>query len=221
MKVTKPDIRHGPLLLWVGGIVAAIVLTLSVNGTLSSWTQAIITNDTNTVSTGAGVILKETSGDNTCISSANTTNESTCSTINKYGGTATPLTPGDSQQVDVTFTNVGSAPGSSFVLAPANCSQNPPAGNGNRPVADLCANGDLTVAVACSDGTTYDPGSAWGDLTFGPGTPASFTGSYTHNATFDVGASATCRFTVALAADADPTDQGITVSQVMSWTLNQ
>jgi hypothetical protein len=208
--------------LWGGGIVAALVLTLGVNGTLSSWTQAVITNDNNTVTTGSAVILKETSGANTCLSSTSTTNQSTCSTINKYGGTATPLTPGTNQQVDVTFTNVGSVAGSSFVLAPAACSQAPTAGSGSPPAANLCTNGDLTVTVGCSDGTTFTSGSAWTDLKFGPGSPGSFAGgSYTHTAAFAVNASATCRFTVALASGAGPTDQGITVSQVMSWTLNR
>jgi hypothetical protein len=223
MSNPPPDVKPArrTRALWAGGVVAAVLLILTVNGTLSSWTQAIITNDTNTVATGSAVILKETSGSNTCYSSTSTTNSSTCSTINKYGGTATPLTPGTSQFVDVTFTNVGTAAASSFVLAPAACAQSPTAGSGTPAAANLCTGGDLTVGVSCSDGTTYVAGSAWTDLKYGPGAPGSFTGTYTHTAGLAVNASATCRFTLALSSTAGPSDQSITVSQQMAWTLNK
>jgi hypothetical protein len=209
-------------MLWAGGGVAALVLTLGVNGTLSSWTQAIITNDTNTVATAGAPILKEASGATTCYSSASSTNSSTCSTINKYGGTASPLTPGTSQTVDVTFTDVGSIAGSSFVLAPAACSQNPAAGSGTPAANNVCTNGDLTVAVSCSNGSTYTAGSAWVDLVSTAASPSTFAGTtYTHAAGLAAGASATCRFTVSLIGGAGILSQGITVSQVMSWTLNK
>src|SRR3954454_20718760 len=91
--------------------VAAVVLALGVSGTLSSWTSAIISNDTNTVATASAVILREVGpGPQTCLSSSGASNSYTCSTINKYGGTASPLAPGGSQSVDVVFSNVGSAP---------------------------------------------------------------------------------------------------------------
>ena len=99
--------RRGSLLVWISSAVAATLLVLGVSGTLSSWTAAILTNDTNTVATTTAVILKEAQGATTCFSSASATNTSTCSTINKYGGVASPLSPGGSQTDDVTFTNVG------------------------------------------------------------------------------------------------------------------
>ena len=126
--------RHGGArrragLLWAGGAVAAAILVLSVNGTLSSWTAAVITNDTNTVATAAAVILQEDGpAAATCLSSTNANNAYTCSTINKYGGTASPLNPGDSQVTDVVFSNVGTASAKSFVLTPGTCSQTPAAG---------------------------------------------------------------------------------------------
>ncbi|MBN9618440.1 MAG: hypothetical protein J0H43_01705, partial [Actinobacteria bacterium] len=125
--------------LWAAGAVAAALLTLGVNGTLASWTQAIIGNSTNTVATGSAVILQEVSGANTCTSSSSTTNSSTCATINKYGGTATPLTPGTSQVTTVTFTNTGAQNASTFVVTPGTCTSTPSTPN-------LCTNGDLTVA---------------------------------------------------------------------------
>lgn len=220
MKIKKPDLRHGSTPLWIGGVIAALLLTLGVNGTLSSWTQAIITNSNNSVATGTAVILQETSGANTCISSSNANNQSTCSTINKYGGTTTPLIPGGTQQVDATFTNVGSVAGSSFVLAAAACVQTPAAGAGTPPAANVCTNGDLTVQVRCTDGATFT-GTPYADLTFGPAAPGTFTGPYTHTATIAINGSITCRFIVALSATATPTDQGITVTQQMTWTLNK
>jgi hypothetical protein len=214
--------RRAAPLLWLGSAVAALLLTLGVNGTLSSWTQAIISNDTNTVATGSAVILREASGANTCLSSSSPTNASTCTTINKYGGTATPLAPGTSQTTTVTFTNLGSANASSFALAPGACSQTPTAGSGTPAAANLCTNGDLTVAISCSPGATFNAGSAWIDLAYVAAAPP--TATKTHTATGgDLNASAqwTCQFTVSLAAAAGVTDQGITVSQPLTWTLTQ
>ena len=77
------------------------MLTLSVNGTLSSWTTAIISNSTNTTATAQAVILQEVGPDGTaghvsqtCQSSSDPSNSYSCTNINKYGGTTTPLTPG-------------------------------------------------------------------------------------------------------------------------------
>src|SRR5580765_7589642 len=89
--------RRAVPLLWVSGALSAAILVLGVSGTLSSWTQAVIANDTNTAATTHAVILKEAQGATTCFSSASATNSSTCSTINKYGGTASPLSPGGTQ----------------------------------------------------------------------------------------------------------------------------
>lgn len=217
-KLSDRTTRPRPTPLWAGGALASLVLVLGVNGTLSSWTSAIITNDTNTAATASAPILKETSGGTTCLSSANASNASTCSTINKYGGTATPLTPGTSQTVDVTFTDVGGASGSTFSLAPGACTQTPTAGSGTPAANNLCSNGDLTVAVSCSPGTTYAAGSAWSDLVSTAVAPGSLP-TLTHAAGLAAGASATCRFTVALGSGAGVLSQGITVSQPLVWTL--
>lgn len=208
-------------LLWVAGGVAALVLVLGVSGTLSAWTSAIIANNTNTVATAAAVILQEVGPSATCLSSSGAANSFTCSTINKYGGTTTPLNPGSNQVTDVVFTNVGSSPASSFVLATGTCTQNPTAGSGTPPVANVCTNADLTVAISCSNGATYSAGSAWTDLVYAAGAPGSIPATLTHSATLAAGASFTCRFTVALGAAANVLDQGITASQPLTWTLNK
>lgn len=215
------DRTRRTLALWGSGALAALVLVLGVNGTLASWTAAIITNDDNSVETAAAVILREVGpGPTTCLSSDEADNSYTCSTINKYGGTASPLAPGDSQTTDVVFTNVGTADASSFELAAGACSQTPTAGTGTPPAADVCTSGDLTVAVSCSDGTSYAGGSAWADLVYAAGAPGSIPATLTHTATIAAGASMTCRFTVALSASASVLAQGITASQPLTWTLN-
>ena len=50
--------------------------------------------------------------------------------------------------------------------------------------------------------------------------PGSLT-TKTHTATLAAGAQWTCRITVALASGASVLDQGITVTQPLTWTLNK
>ena len=169
----------------------------------------MITNNTNTVSTAAAVILRETGPDGTaahasqtCLSSASPTNGASCATINKYGGTSAPLTPGSSQSTDVTFTNVGTANASQFQVAGAACTQTPSAGTGTPPAANVCTSSDLTITVSCEGGTSYNAGDVhWATFAYS-GTAAGFTSTFTQSGVLAAGASATCRFTVALSAAA-------------------
>ncbi|MGY2874997.1 hypothetical protein ACVW00_002187 [Marmoricola sp. URHA0025 HA25] len=219
---TKPARRRrGIPLLWSAGAVAALLMVLSTSGTLSSWTSAVLTNDSNTVATASAVILKEVGSSATCLSSSGTGNSFTCSTVNKYGGTASPLNPGGSQVTDIVFTNAGASAASTFVLTTGACSQNPVAGSGTPAAANICTNGDLTVAISCSNGSSYASGSAWVDLVRTAVAPSSIGATLTHTAALAAGSSFTCRFTVALAAAASVLDQGITASQPLTWTLNQ
>lgn len=199
--------------VWVASAVTALALSTGIGATQAGWTQAIIANSTNTAATGTAVVLKETSGTNTCLSSADVSNSSTCATINKYGGTTTPLVPGTSQSVDVTFSNVGQASAASFALTPGACGQTPAAATGT--IADLCATGDLTVAVSCSNGTSYVAASAWTDLAYAAAAPGTLSAK-THTAAMAANSSWTCRFTVALGTNAPVTAQGITVSQPLT-----
>lgn len=213
--------ERSSMLLWSASGAAAVLLFLSTNGTLSAWTAAVIGNNTNTVATAAAVILQEVGPSATCLSSSGAGNSFTCSTVNKYGGTTTPLSPGNNQVTDVVFSNVGSSAASSFVLNAGTCTQNPTAGSGSPAAANVCTNGDLTVAISCSNGATYSAGSAWSDLVYAAGAPSSISATLTHTATIAAAASFTCRFTVALGAAASVLDQGITASQPLTWTLNK
>lgn len=210
-------------LIWLASAVAAAVLTLSVSGTLSGWTTAVLGNDTNTVATAGAVILKEANaaGTTTCYSSADPSNVATCSTINKYGGTATPLIPGGSQVTTVTFTNAGARNGTSFALAPGTCTQTPVAGSGTPAVGNVCTNGDLTVDLRCSAGSTYSSAAAWSDLSYAAAAPPTATKTHTAaSGDLNAGASWTCQVTVALLSTASVLDQAVTVSQPLVWTLN-
>lgn len=219
----------GRLPLWSAGAAAALILVLGVSGTLSSWTSAAIANSSNSAATASAVILQETGpasqGSPVCSSSdlpQTTVNSSTCTTVNSYGGTSAPLAPGATQSVDVVFKNVGGANASSFQLAPGGCTQTPTAGTGTPAAANVCTNGDLTVAVSCSPGGTYDATTAWTDLAYAAGVPSTTTKSHAAAAgDLNAGSSWTCRLTVALAATAAVTDQAVTVRQSLAWTLAQ
>lgn len=216
-------------LLWLASGAAALLMTLGVSGTLSDWTSAVLGNSTNSAATATAVVLQETGpasqGTPVCRSSDGaqaTVNSYTCTTVNKYGGTASPLSPGSSRTVDVTFKNIGGANATSFQLAPGSCTQSPTAGSGTPAAANVCTNGDLTIAVSCSPGATYAGGSAWADLVYAAAAPPGATKTHTASAgDLDVGAFWTCRFTVALGAGAGIADQGVTVTQPLTWTLSQ
>lgn len=218
--------RHlSPRALLLGACaLAATLLTLSVNGTLADWTSAVLTNSTNTVASSTAVILQEVGPDGTaghatqtCRSSDAAANAATCTTINKYGGTTAPLGPGSSQATDVVFTNLGAANATSFVLTPGTCTSSPSTGT---PTPNNLCTTDLTVAISCSGGSTYSAGSAWTDLVYSAGAATSIP-TLTHTPGMVSGASATCRITVALPAGASVLDQGLTLSQPLSWTLNK
>jgi len=203
--------RFAPL-VWLGSLTALVVLALGVNGTLSSWTTAIITNSNNTAGAASStVVLQETGPDGTggtatCTTSAAANNTATCATINKYGGN-TALVPGGSSSVSVTFTNTGSTTASTFTLTPMACA------NGGTPVGSLCANGDLTVAISCPGASTplNLPGLSPTALTSG--------GPY-QLGSLAAGASVTCTFTTTLLSTAPASDAGAGISQPLQWTLS-
>ena len=162
--------RHAGL--WLACGASAVLLTSTASGTLASWTSAVLANDANDVATAPAVVLAESDGLTTCRSSDQPSNSATCTGINKYGGTTSPLMPGQSRTVDVTFTNIGSNAATSFAMAPGTCSQSPLAGAGTPAATNLCtASGELRVAVSCSPGTSYSAPSAWTDLAYAAAAP--------------------------------------------------
>jgi hypothetical protein len=202
MSSPPPDRRSTPsrYALWGGGAVAAGVLVLGVNGTMSGWTSAIIDNTHNDVASAQAVSLIETGpGGTTCDTSGTPTNTDTCSTINKYGGTADPLAPGDSQQVSVNLKNSGTGPGD-LVLAADGCTSSP------QGPTDLCQ--QMQLHVTCTAPSTYDSGTV---------TLADFTGG--DIGTLTSGQSTDCTFVVTLPDGTPASYSGLVASQVLHWTL--
>ncbi|WP_125569887.1 hypothetical protein [Nocardioides baekrokdamisoli] len=205
MTSTQKRRRTTPV-LWAGGVLAALALVLGVNGTLASWSTAILTNDTNTVKAADAKVLTETDGTNTCVSTDNNdgSNSYTCSTINKYGGTATPLAPGTNQATTVTMTNTGTASGS-LTLAPGTCVKSAGSASATQSICDVA-----TVTIKCTAPSSLDT----------TGTPVALSsfGSQTVG-TLAAGASTQCTFTVAVPATASPQIAGQIATQPLVWTL--
>lgn len=203
---------RGIAMMWVAGAAAATVVSLGVTGTLSSWTSAVVTNSTNTVATANAVILKETGPGATPVtcqsSDGGVANTYTCDTINKYGGTGTPLLPGSSQSVTVTMSNVGTAAGS-LTLKAAGCT---PTGGITTGSTDAC--GIVQVKAECPAGTVKYPASGTATLTNFAAAAAT-----TVSTSLAKDASISCTFTVTLPATASPTYAGQTLTQALTWTL--
>ena len=219
---THVERRRRAGLLWACGVVASATLVLAVNGTLSSWTAAILTNDSNSAGSAASVVLKEAGPDSagsatTCTTSGTAGNTATCSTINKYGNggvAATALAPGGSISTTVTLTNTGSSDASTFTLTPGACSSvyNSGSQNGNAPAVgdDLCS--QLTVAVSCTGSTLTVAATTLADL--------AAHGAYTLTTGLASGASATCAFTVSLPVATPANYSGQTVTQGLAWEID-
>ncbi len=210
---STPRRRRVAPLVWLGCLVAAVLLTLSVTGTISGF-SASITNDSNTIGTGS-LVLAETGPDATgtaasCVSSSGTDNSFTCSTINKYGDngqTVTTLTPGQSVSTSVTFTNTGTTDASTFTLAPGTCTSTPTGGTNG----DLCA--DLQVSiVSTTAGVTLTP--AVSALA-----PDALPASTTISGGLTAGAADAFTVTVTLPAGATDADEGLTATQSLLWSI--
>ncbi|MGA8256535.1 MAG: hypothetical protein WB767_08170 [Nocardioides sp.] len=207
-------------LVWGASALAAMLLVLGVNGTLSSWTSAIVVDDDSRVGTIQAVILKQvgpdsTGGDVTCASSAEADNNYTCTVTNVYGDDGVVdlnLAPGESVTSTLTFENTGGLTGANFGLTAGSCVsafQSPLIGTPATPNL-LCE--ALTVAVACTgDATLSVPAVAL----------ASFSGGSFAGGGLAHGETSTCMFTVALPGAASPLVAGQTATQDLTWTLSQ
>ncbi|MGY2874998.1 hypothetical protein ACVW00_002188 [Marmoricola sp. URHA0025 HA25] len=209
---TEPrERRRRPSLLWFGGAVAAAILVLAVNGTLSSWTTAIIDNTNNDVAVTGAVALVETgpNGTTTCDTGTSSDNVSTCSSINKYGGTSTALDPDgtNTRTVSVNLKNTGTVAGG-LVLSADPCASSSAAGStgadpSGHPVCDK-----VTVAVSCSTPATLSTGAA---------ALSDFAGGAV--GTLAAGEDTDCVFTLTLPASTPSSYASQVATQVLHWTL--
>jgi len=212
----KKRLRNAPL-VWGSSVLAAGVLVLGVNGTLSTWTQAIITNGSNTAGATTAVALSETNGSIVCDTSTATDGSNSVANCNidKYGGNLA-MSPNQSKTVDVTFENTGNGNAASLKLAPGTCTDS--AAAAGVSAGTLCGDGNLTVAMSCSDGATYTPASAYTDLAWSAKAPNDQT-AVTRTATIAPGAKITCQFTTTLVSTAPTTVASMSISQPLTWTL--
>lgn len=194
------------------GAVGSTALAVSMGATLSGFT-ASITNDTNTAASAA-LAVEETRGGATCRSYDAT---ATCSTINKYGGTTTPLVPGQSQTTTVTFTNTGSVDVASSTLTPGACSATSTGVTGAvTPPATTTDPGNLCSVLRVA---IYKASSATGSPIV-DSTAASLTSAVTLGA-LAKGAAQDYTFVVTLPSAATTAVQGQRVSQPLTWTFSQ
>lgn len=218
----RPATRRRAGVLALSGALAAVLLTLGVTGTLSSWTSAIIGNDDNTADSAGAVVLEETGpGGVTCTTATSATNTATCSSINKYGDDgaaatgATALQPGDGVSTTVTLTNTGPSDAATFTLTPGACAATYHSGfrQGQSPLPadDLCS--QLTVGAECVAGSTSV-------LSVAPVALASFSGTRTITGGLASGDAVDCTFTVALASGSGARFSGQTAEQDLTWQIS-
>lgn len=196
------------------GLGGSFALALSMGASLSGLT-ATINNTTNTAES-ATLAVSETSGAATCNSYDAT---ATCATINKYGGVASPLSPGQSQTVTVNFQSKGTAAVGSSTLTASACTATATAATGSTtPTTPNTTSGNLCSVLnikiyksADTTGTVLYDGSA---AALGTTAPIAL-GAIAKNATQPF------TFVVSLPASATTATQGQQVSQPLLWTYNQ
>ena len=197
------------------GAVGSVAIAASMGASLSGLT-ATITNSLNT-SSSASMAIQETSGAVQCNSYDTTT---TCDSINKYGGLATPLAPGASKTTTVTFKNAGQVAVGTSTLAPGTCTAAATAATGattpttpNTTAGNLCS--VLQVQVfkgADNTGTSLYNGAL-----------SAFTANVDLG-TLAVNATQAYTFVVTLpnsTAAVNNSVRGQSVSQPLVWTYNQ
>lgn len=203
-------LRFAPVAV-IAGIFAAVLLSLSLTGTLSGF-AASITNSSNTAASGTLVMQEQNAGATvTCLSTDGgsvSTNSATCATINKFGGSTT-MTPGVTVNTPITIKNTGTSAASTFTLSPgATCTQSAN-GTQNGTATDLCAKMNLVITS--------------GSTTVFSGTLASFKGAaasaFTMPAAPAAGAAVPFNFAVTLDSSAGNTYQGLAASVPMTWTF--
>lgn len=214
----QPKRRRFTALALGTGLAGSLAIALSMGASLSSLT-ATINNSVNTAASATMAITETgTTGATGTCNSYDTT--ATCSTINKYGGTGTPLVPGASQTQVVTFTNTGNVPVGSSSLTPSACvaaTVVPAVPGATTPTTPNTSAGNLCSVLNIA---VYKGATATGTALYN-GPASGFTAPVTTLGSIAAGASQAYTFVVALPQAATNAVQGQTVSQPLGWTFNQ
>lgn len=210
-------------LMLVGGVAAIAVATLANF-------NATIINSSNTFQSGT-VVLKETQGATTCLSTGagviTDTNSFTCATIDKFGGASNPnQKPGGTAiSTVVSVKNDGTINASTFTLTPGSCTTAQTGAYHGSNTAGFCGKVNITVeddtgsaaciypaqAGACpalSSSNTLSGLAGGGAITLNGGSLAA-------------GATRTYTFKVQLDSSAGNDMQGLTATLPLTWYIAQ
>ncbi|BDZ51954.1 hypothetical protein GCM10025867_41950 [Frondihabitans sucicola] len=203
-------LRFAPLAI-ATGVLGAVLLSVSMSGTLSGFV-ASIQNTTNTAASGALTMQEQNSGATVTCSSTDggtvSTNTATCGGINKFGGSTT-MVPGQTVTTPITIKNTGSVTANTFTLTPGTTCTQTANGALNGTATDLCAK--MTVVIT---NTTASP-----NTTIYSGTLAGLaSGGAISLPTVAAGATTGFSFAVTLASTAGNTYQGLAASLPLTWT---
>lgn len=211
--------------------VATLMIAGSVAGSLEGFT-ASITNGSNSYAAGT-LLLSETQGANTCIStgsgttSSNTVNaadsNTTCTEINLFGSQA-QADPGVAATVStVTVKNIGTIDASALTLTPAGCTVT--ANSATSPYSGTDTSGfcgEIDVTISNGTNCLYPaqlgacPALSNNYTLASLGTTGWPLGALAANAT------ATYTFTLQLDSSYDTNaDQGLSASESFAWNLSQ
>jgi hypothetical protein len=211
-------VRFAPIAIGSGAL-AAVLLSLSLTGTLSAFT-AQITNSTNTAS--AGTLSMQETGSGTVGGATITCNSTdpaggtiygaqtaTCAGINKFGG-STLMIPGQTVTQSISIKNTGTVTPATFKLTPGATCTATGTGTNSATTTQVCAAynvviTDTTVSQVVYTGTV---GGLAGAAPISINTPPA--GNTSHTFTF----------AVTLASTADNTYQGTGVSLPLVWTFS-
>ena len=209
-------VRFAPIAIGSGAL-AAVLLSLSLTGTLSAFT-AQITNSANSAS--AGTLSMQEVGTATIGGTAATCNSTdagtlygsqtaTCATINKFGGSTTMI-PGQTVTQTVTIKNTGTVTPTTFTLTPGATCTATGTGTGSATTAAICG----AYSVVITDTTTAQQ-LYTGTIANLAGKPAIAittppAGGITHSFSF----------AVTLASSSDNTFQGTGVSMPLVWNFS-
>lgn len=193
-------------LVWLGSLVAVVLLALGINGTLSAWT-ASITNTADTAGTGSLAMEEDGPGGTPICRSTDAT--ASCSTINKYGGNLAMI-PGQTVTTIITIRNTGTVPAATFTLLGGTCTQTPPAAPVGPPiVGNLCAQLQVQITGSTAPTAVFT------------GTPAALNsgGAITLTQPIAPGGSEQFTFAVTVPSTTNETFEGIAISQPLTWTF--
>jgi len=206
-------LRTTPLAV-VTGLVAAVLMALTMSGTMSAF-SASITNSNASVSSGTLLMRMEGGSGATCYSNGadkttpiSASNSTSCTTVNTFGTSA--LVPDSSEArpaSTIVVTNDGSVSAKTFTLRKADICRQTSSGAPSGTATDVCGKINLVVTSGSTQvfsGTLQQLGASTVDLVLPAVAPK---------------ASQSFTFTTKLADGLSNDYQGLTATVPLTWTF--